>query len=188
MQADELENLLRRWGRVFGEPPPSEWDEESSGTETGQTHALVQAAKSDGLSVLKMNTTLSKLRDRLRKQRREAILGDKLKKGFSDPRELLEEHRCWGSESRGGKKPMHIDPLADWVDRTAVQLYENDQTLAVVLRIEYCTRGRHRDKLPKVQNILEQPRMTLRQYRQHLDQARTWMDGALSVKKRQRVT
>lgn len=188
MKPDELENLLRRWGRVFGEPPPDEWDEESSGTETGATHALVQAAKVDGKSVLKLNTTLSKLRDRLRKQRRELILGEKLKKGYSDPRELLEEHRCYGFESRGGKKPMHIDPVADWVDRTALQLYENDQTLAVVLRIEYCTRGRHRDKLPKVQSILEQPRMTLRQYRQHLDQARTWMDGAMSVKKGMRVT
>lgn len=184
MQPDELENLLRRWGRVFGEPPPSEWDEEKSGTETGSTHALVQAARSDGLSVLKMNMTLAKLRDKLRRQRRESILGEKLLKGYHDPRELMEEHRCYGFETRGGRKPMHVDPVADWVDRTAVQLYENDQTLAVVLRIEYCTRGRHRDKLPRVQSILENPRMSLRQYRQHLDQARAWMDGALSVKKR----
>lgn len=185
MQADELENLLRRWGRVFGEPPPSEWDEESSGTETGQTHALVQAARADGKSVLKLNTTLSKLRDKLRKQRREQILGEKLKKGYGDPRELLEEHRCYGFESRGGKKPMYIDPVADWVDRTAVQLYENDQTLAVVLRIEYCTRGNRAEvKLPKVRKILGMPTMKLRRYRLELEAAKDWMMRKLSCQKR----
>lgn len=179
MDAKELDSLLRHWGRVFGEKPPKEWDEDESGSEMGQTHALVQAMRVDGKSNLLLDTALAKLRDRLKRARiKTAKLTSK-----HDPRELMAEHRCFGFQSRGGPKPMYVDPAADWVDRVAIELDRHDHTQGVVLRYEYCTRGRHRDKLGEVQKVLQAPRMSLRQYRMALDYARVWMNGALSIKK-----
>jgi hypothetical protein len=177
MQADDVEQLLRRWGRWFGEAPPAEWDEDSSGTEQGQTHVLLQAMRVDGRVALALDTRLAKLRDRLRRRAASEIR----KSGeFSDSREAFAEHLCWGAQSRGGPKPLRMDPTADWVDRLACQLFAHRPVPGVILRIEYCTRGRHRDKLPRAQDILDDPHLKLRHFREELAYARAWMTGAMA--------
>lgn len=179
----DLETLLRRWGRFYGEPRPAEWDEDSSGDEAGQTiHVLDSAARSSGTSKATDMADQAK-RARRRDTVKKAMKASLVLKGSFDKREYFEGHTCYGHASRGGPKPMYTDPLATWVDKTAIQLYTADMVRGVVLRIEYCTRGKHRDKLPVVQKIVNDCHMSLRKYRQHLDYARVWMDGALFVKK-----
>jgi hypothetical protein len=179
MQADDLERLLRHWGRIYGWPPPDEWDEDDSEGLQGQTHALVAAMRVDGRVQLKLDTQLAKLRDKLKRRASQAL---RKTDDFRDPRELHEEHRCYGSESRGGAKPMKVHPEADHVDRVVVQLYTFNPVQGVIIRIEYCTRGlRHRDKAAMAGRILDNPHLTLRQYRLYLEHARIWMLGAMSV-------
>lgn len=176
MQADELERLLRHWGRVYGWPKPDEWDEDDSGGLQGQTHVLVAALRSDGKVALKLDTELAKLRDRLRrKARAQARRTDE----FHDPRELQVEHRCYGAESRGGPKPMKAHPEADHVDHLVVRLFGIRPVQGVIIRAEYCTRGRQRDKCRRAGAVLDNPHLTLRQYRLQLSEARNWLHGAV---------
>lgn len=178
MQADELERLLRHWGRIYGWPKPDEWDEDDSGGLQGQTHVLLAAMRSDGRSALKLDTSLAKLRDRLnRRARNQARKTD----DFHDPREVMEEHRCYGAESRGGVKPMRSHPEADHVDHLVVQLYTHNPVQGVIIRVEYCTRGRHRDKTARAGAVLDNPHLSLRQYRMYLEHARIWLLGAMTA-------
>lgn len=178
MQADELDRLLRHWGRIYGWPRPDEWDEDESAVLDGRPHPLVAAQRVDGRSCLKLDTQLAQLRMRLRRRARAAA---RKQDDHRDWREITEEHRCYGAESRGGAKPSKVHPDADWVDRTALLLWNTSPVQGVILRIEYCTRGRQREKLPRAGAILDNPHLKLRYYRDQLALAKTWMHGALSA-------
>lgn len=173
-----FERLMRYWGRVYGWPKPDEWDEDESAVLDGRPHPLVAAQRVDGRSELKMDNELAKLRTRLRRRKQATARKENT---HGDWRELAAEHRCYGAESRGGAKPMKAHPDADWVDRVALMLWSTNPVQGVILRIEYCTRGRHREKLPRAGAILDNPHLKLRYYRDQLEKAKTWMHGALSA-------
>lgn len=178
MQSDQVERLLRHWGRVYGWGKPDEWDEDETQELGGKPHPLVAAQRIDGRSELKMAGELAALRRRLR---RRAQAQARKTDTFHDPRELAAEHVCYGVESRGGVKPMKKHPDADWVDSLVLRMYQDYPVQAVIIRIEYCTYARHKAKAAWAGQLLDNPHLKLKYYRDQLAMARVWMAGAMSA-------
>lgn len=168
MQSDELEHLLRLWGRYFGEERPREWDEDSScglGIMSSILIDRVKVGKGPQDNI-----------ERQRRLRRTVFMSNEKGRRVID-HEKSELHQCHARETQGaGERPWLPDPRADHVDRLCVRLYEHNPVQAVVLRIEYCTRGtKKHDKLPRARFILDNPHLKMRHYRMELDIARDWM-------------
>lgn len=160
MTPDELETLLRRWGRVFSRPPAQEWDEDSSGGSAGLTSAL--------LSRLHVG---------------EGARTPKRRKPFdplNDIRGML-KLTARGKESRGGSRVWNAPPDIEACEVAALALYRFDTLRGVVLRVEYCIPGRQREKAYTVGQTEGVSRITLRRYRHELDFARAFMAGSLAT-------
>lgn len=163
MDATQLEQLLRKWGRVFGPAPAAEWDEDDSGGSGGLTQDL-----------------LRKLRVGLAAVGAEPVLGETVVRA-AGTRDVVRTHfTAKGRESQGGTRVWTPDPEAERVECAALRLYRYNRLQGVVLRFEYCYRGRHSEKAQLVATCLEMPDLKVRRYRQELDIARAWMAGALA--------
>jgi hypothetical protein len=169
---DDLEFVLRRWGRVFGERPPSEWEEETSPYPQPLAQAMEFAPGS---------------RDKRRAQFRDgrgrrAILAQAAGLRTKDTPDVLAPG--WaadpirGHQTRGIGRPWHPDPIAEVVELAALDLHAFDPWQGVCLRLEYCARGFQADKAVRAGLILERT-IKLRRYRQELDMAKGWMAGHL---------
>lgn len=158
MTADELESILRRWGHVFGEPRPSEWQEPSSGDMGAMTEKLRQRLHIGAGIVRSAPATLRE--------------GDRGKV------------RC--KETRGGERPWCPPPELLAVEHAVQDLYYVDSLRSVIIRAEYCLRGmRQREKAIRVgQYEGINLRLPLRRYRYELDFARQWISGRLYGKSR----
>lgn len=159
----ELDEMLRRWARAFGVRPPPEWDEDASDDLAGSTHVLLRAVR--------VGTRSRKRRRRLRTY---------TTKDGSVGVEPAPESFCYGKESQGGARPMHIDPVAEAVDVALLELYRVDPMQSVVLKIEYGT-GRRRRK-ERVHDAGEKlgERITAHRYRHELELGRAWLLGRFS--------
>lgn len=169
MNADELERLLRRWGRVFGTAPPREWDEDSSGSLGALTSVLMS----------RMHVGIGSQAGE--KQKRPVWIDPET--GAVIPNYIPGVRRITarGKESASTMRPWNPDTDAEFVELAALDLYRYDRMRGVVIRLEYCCRGhRQKDKAAWVgacEGIDE--RITLRRYRHELDFARQWMAGRL---------
>lgn len=169
----ELELVLRRWGRVFGERPPSEWAEEISPYPQPLAQAMEfapggkdkrRATFRDGHGRRSIMATAAGLRTDQRP--------DVIAPGWAaDP--------IRGSQTRGVGRPWHPDPVAEAVETAALRLHRFDPWKGVCLRLEYCARGFQADKAERAGRILERP-IKLRRYRQEVDMAKVWMAGNLA--------
>ena len=146
---DELERLLRKWGRVFGPPPPSEWDEESSGGAGALTSIAMQIVRV-GVAAIKPEP-----------------FGEGM--GYT----------AKGKPSEGGSSRWQPDLEADAVEQAWLQVYREDKLQGVVIRMHYCLRGRLREKLPLIRDAAEVRRIGLRRAYYVLDDARDAMDERL---------
>lgn len=157
MAPDELENLLRRWGHVFGKPRPNEWDEDSSGD---------------------LGSMTEKLRQRLH-------IGAGIVRTASGKPTEGKSHRVAGKETQGGERPWSPPPELLQVEHAVQDLYYVDKLRSVIIRAEYCLRAmRQREKAIHVGQLEGiSLRIPLRRYRYELDFARQWIAGRMYGKK-----
>lgn len=158
----DLNEMLRRWSRAFGVRPPPEWDEETSDDLAGSTHVLLRAVR--------VGTRAQKRR---RKTRTYTAADGTVNV------EPAPESVCYGKESQGGAKPMHIDPVADAVDLALLELYRVEPMQSVILKIEYGTPGRRKDRVIDAGARLGQ-KITGHRYRHELELGRAWLLGRFS--------
>lgn len=161
----DLKVYLRQWGRVMGVRRGPEWDGEYSGELAGQTHVLLRAVRAE-----------TKVTPRGR--RRRSYMGAD-GKHRSEP---APENICYGTESRGGTKPMTLDPVVELVDVAVLELHRWKKSAGVVVRLEYCAGPiGQKAKAHTASEILGE-RMTARQYRRELETAHVWLSGRLPTR------
>lgn len=156
----DLEDFLRRWGRVYGQRPPTEWDLPTSLTPSPSAAAMNRAPASE-----------------MGRARRLGLL-DHVNTGEKSPAPNWHQYAVTCSETRTPRgEPVH-DEFADRIEREAIRLYRFSALLGVVLRVNYCMRGTHAEKAEWAGTILGTG-LTRNRYRDELDKARAWMSGAL---------
>lgn len=167
LTAEDIEERLRLWGRIFGERS-REYDEPSSGTLRGSMSSVLGRVHiGEGLSA------------RRRRKLREYLDA----KGVVR-KEFAPEFRVAGKETRTTSDVWNPPRELMEVEEAAIDLYHFNRLRGVVLRVEYCVRFRlQREKavmVGKCEGIDE--RITLRRYRHELDYARMWMFGRLNAR------
>lgn len=168
MDRVELERLLRKWGRWFGQLPPREWDEDSSQGVGMLTGVLLQRMRV-GVAAVGVEPVLAERT--IRGPHGEAVT---IRQAFT----------AKGKQSEGGERPWLPDLEAEGVEVAALHLYRYDRMRAVVLRCDYCLYGPRREvKLPVAQKCLDFPKLGMRRYRMELDLAKEWMAGAIFGKR-----
>lgn len=170
---DELELVLRRWGRVFGERPPSEWEEEVS----PYPQPLAQAMEFAPGGKDKRRADFRDGRGRRAIMANTAGLVTQQTPDVIAPGWAADPIR--GSQTRGIGRPWHPDPVAEVVELAALALHRFDVWKGVCLRLEYCARGFQADKAVRAGVILGRTIKT-RRYRIELDMAKVWMAGKLT--------
>jgi hypothetical protein len=165
MKPEELESLLRLWGRVFGTAPPREWDEDTSEGAAGATSSLLG----------KLHVGIGSRTLQIRKP--VVWINPETGAVVRQWRQLTAR----GKETRRVHAPIwNPNPEAERVELAALDLYRIDRLRGVVIRMEYCLRGaRQRDKARFVGACEGVERITLRRYRHELDFGRAWMGGRL---------
>ena len=168
----EVEALLRRWGRVFGQRPQT--DEEPT---SGYRHPIALAMEH---APGKADKRVASHRDG-RAQR--IILGEAAGLTTQDgkrtrPVPVWATEPVTGTQTQGARGRWYPDPEADRVELAWHDLYRCARLPAIVLRCEYCLRGAQQDKCSAAIEITSAP-MKLRRYRIELETARVWMHGRL---------
>lgn len=180
MTMDELETLLRAWGRVFGERPPV--DEEDDSRRAPAVHALargMEMAPGRRHAVIRQRTTLHRggiARRTLMAQAAGAeTVGIRIvPASYVDP-VPCKETRSYRSESRDWPVP----PELARVERAALDLMAFDDFRGRCLRVNYCTRGSHEDKVLRLGVSLGRD-VKLKSYRDAIAAARIWMHARLA--------
>jgi len=169
-KSDKLDQTLRHWGRSFGERPPAEWDEDDSGG-----------------SGLLTGVLLDSLRVGMAKVGAEPIMGERVERNGTQIALLSQRFTAKGRQSEGGPRVWHPDPLAERVELAWLDMYRlrdpdprNSWSMrAIVLRVEYCTRGHRRDKVIRAAKHLEVRKLRIRRYNLELASALVYMRGRL---------
>jgi hypothetical protein len=176
----ELEYCLRRWGRAFGERPEvvddTDLDDAIDSNRRKNADSLIALAMEHGLKTKRteaapMHTNRS--RGRLLLQGAAAGL-------LTNDGKATRAAPAWAVDPiRPPSGSGYSDPVAEAVERAALQLYSFDRFMGVVLRVEYCALGRFREKVERAGKCLE-VNMPARVYRQNLDRAKVWLAGRLA--------
>jgi hypothetical protein len=160
----ELEIRLRKWGRVFGPPPPAEWDEEKSGTRGAKLPILLGGAR------LGMMTLTDE----------PLIHGKWLKGPFGDKEFVPTRWTAKGKQSDSGRGVWHPDPDADGVEQVMLELYRIHPVRACALRAHYCLRLSRVWGTWQVCKWLD-IRLTRANYRREFEFGRVWIGGRLRL-------
>lgn len=169
LTAEEIEDRLRLWGRIFGEKPTKDYDEDSSGTLAGAMSCVLGSAHIGGGSAA-----------RAKRKTREFI-----DKDGNIRKEVAPVFRVAGKETRTTSRVWNPPRELMEVEDGAIDLYHYDRLRGVILRVEYCVRFRlQREKaimVGKVEGI--DARISLRRYRHELECARVYMASWLRHRK-----
>lgn len=177
---DDLEFCLRRWGRAFGEAPPEEWDETDVAAPAGEN--TIATAMEFAPPKVEIDRRLNLHRSSARLRINGAAAGLQTDKGSVAPVPswAVDPIRAPRQTSSGGGSVWAPDPIAEVVERSALRLYEFDRYMGICLRVEYCVRGKFREKVERAGYYLS-VRLTLKLYRTNLDKAKVWMAGRLAI-------
>ena len=149
MDSTDLHHVLTRWGRAFGEPPPSEWQEESSSGSGALTGVLID--------FIRVGVAASG----------PAPFGEG--KGYT----------ALCKASAPGRREWQPDLVSEAVEVAWLGLYRHSPTQAVILRMEYCWRGSRSERVAMAAKCLGLRRMAKRVYREGLQAARDSIDDRL---------
>lgn len=182
MTQDELETLLRRWGRVFGErpaPDPSYEDERPAAASHPIARGMETAPKRKS-EWLRQKTSLNRA-GQDRRAYMAAVAASGVRGGIGlriVPATFVDaipcvETRSYRSEARDWPVPVDVSK----VERAALDLKGFAEIRYDCLRITYCTlptgRG-HREKAAKLG-------LKLKSFRDELAAARLWLHGRLTA-------
>lgn len=175
MREDDLEELLRRWGRVYGERSPvGEWGEEvsqASAMAGGYGNSVLAAAMDYAPGRVERSVSVA--------FKRKVQAGERV--WSRDPIACTESRHYSGALYFSGAEVGRVDPDVGRVERAAVDLYRIDTQRGLVLRAQYCTRGTQQEKTDWVNAEGRATALTLRTFRSELVAARAWMHGRLTV-------
>lgn len=168
LTAEDIEERLRLWGRIFGEKTGSDDYEDSSGTLRGCLSNVT-----GGLHIG------SGLIARGRRKLREYVDANGNVRKETAPRFTVA-----GKETRTIADVWNPPRELMEVEEAAIDLYHYDRLRGVVLRVEYCIRFRRQREKAVMVGQFEgiDDRISLRRYRHELDFARSWMAGRLNAK------
>jgi hypothetical protein len=186
--AKDLEFCLRRWGRAFGErpePTPEELDldDEIAANRAKAADSLIAKAMQHGLrskrdEAAPMHTNRSRGR-LLHMGAGAGLLSHDGKAPRPVPAWAVDPVRAPSSHGGGGSVSHYADPVAEVIERAALQLWDFDRFMAVCLRVEYCTLGKFRAKVERAGKHLG-VMMPARVYRGNVDKAKVWIAGRLA--------
>lgn len=186
MTNDQLETLLRAWGRVMGERPPVDEEERDAPT----VHALargMQFAPGKRQQVIRERTAMHRAGHDRRAYMAQAAGGAAVGLRvvgacFVDPVPCTET-RSYRSEARDWPVP----PEVARVERAALDLQALDDFRGRCLRANYCLRGSHEEKLMRMMATMEAAALDalggwvkLKRFRDEVAFARVWMHGRLA--------
>lgn len=156
---DELEAMLRLWGRYYGERPPPEWDELEPADATA-SHPIARAmefAGGDNSPASRSARAMSKLR--------------------KTPTWGFDPVVCTETRTRRIATPEDMPPVVQRVQRAALDLYRLDTLGGTVLRFEYCKRGPQVEKAALLATVGFP--VGVRVYRENLAFAKGWIGARL---------
>jgi hypothetical protein len=179
MTTDELETLLRAWGRVYGERPAVD-DNDGTGPATHPLARGMEFAPGKRIVLIRQRTNMDRGGVARRRMMAQAAGGATvglrvLQAAYVDPVPCVETRPAiFGL----GERSRPVPPELQRVQRAALDLHAIDTLRGLVLRINYCTLGPHDDKALDVGQRLGSP-VGLRVYRESLAHAKGWMHGRL---------
>lgn len=174
MDENALEELLRRWGRMYGEGAPNDDGDDvgfASMVGAGTAHPLAVAMEyapgRRGIRTLDVA------------YRRMVRPGEKA--WSRDPVRCTETKHYAGALYFSGAETGRVEPEVSRVEKAALDLYRVSTIRGLVLRAQYCKRGSQQDKTDWINAQGRGSVLKLRMYREELAHARTWMQGRLSA-------
>jgi hypothetical protein len=182
MTGDELETLLRAWGRVYGERPPVDVEERDAPA----THPLARGmefAPGKKSAVIRQRTHMDRAGFDRRRMMAAAVKDGcpSLRRmqivpmGFVDP-VPSRETRSYRMEARDWPVP----PELQRVQRAALDLHGIDTLKGLVLRVHYCTRHPNIDDKAADVTLRFRSPVGTRVYREALAGAKGWMQCELA--------
>lgn len=172
MKDADFEELLRRWGRVYGEQAPPEWAEEGAASLLmvgNGTHPLAVAME---YAPGKVDRTVSvAYRRRTRPGERD---------WSRDPIACTESRHYAGALYFSGNEQARVAPEVSKVERAAMDLYRINTLRGLVLRGQYCRRGPQAEQVEWINGLGRGIAVNLRSYREELAHARTWVHARIA--------
>ncbi len=183
MTRDELECLLKAWGRAYGEGAAREWDEGTSDAVmpgAGGMHPIAAAMEfaPGRRGVIRARTHM----DRGGYGRRSMMAAAAGVKGLSVvPAAFVDPIRATSSRS-GPRQARPVPPEIQLVQRAALDLHALDPVRGICLRVHYCTRASLEERASDARSRVQRFRrgLTLRSYRDEVAHARTWVHARLA--------
>lgn len=182
MTPDELETLLRAWGRAYGESRPDEWAEDESPTGDSPTARGLAFAPGSRTEAVRQ----------LASQKR-AGYGRLALMAASSGVQGMAMVPTWACEpvrarglvrTTGGVGPSSdawFTPEVERVQSAWIAMHRYDRLRAICLQVEYQVRGiRQRDKAAMVAGRTLQ-QVGLKRYRDELRAARVWIHARLAA-------
>lgn len=169
MKDADFEELLRRWGRVYGEHAPAEWQEEESASLMvgGGAHPLAVAMEyAPGKAQRSVSVAYARPRAAVRDWR--------------DPTPCRESRHYAGALYFSGAEVARVEPEVSRVERAVMDLYRINTCRGLVMRGQYCRRGPQAEQVEWINGLDRAIVLTLRSYREELAHARTWVHARIA--------
>jgi hypothetical protein len=180
MTDDHFEDLLRKWGRLLGERPPSEWgDEVPVGYLPQSSHPLSRVGAPP--KIIRQRTTMDRGGIERRGLLAQAAVKDVRLTMRVVPASFVDHVPC--SETRSMRDPARDFPMpmeVAKIERAALDLYSINRLRGLCLRMAYCTRGSRDEKAQRVAGMLGEP-VNGERYKNELRFAKVWVHGRVAA-------
>lgn len=139
MNNDTLENLLRLWGRIYGEPKPAEWDEVDIGSAhvTNPIQRGMEFAPGSRAEFVRQRTSMDRGGQSRRRMMAQAAGVERLR---MVPAALVDPVRCVATPS-GSASAWREIPEVEAVQMAWKSLFKVDELQANVVRVEFQVRA-----------------------------------------------
>lgn len=187
MTSDELETLLRAWGRVMGERPPVD---DGDDRPSRAVHALargMEMAPGKRQVVIRERTAMHRAgqgrRALMAVAAGGAAVGMRLAPTWAVDPVHFTETRSYRNESRDWPIPPEILR----VERAAIDLQKIDDLRGRCLRVRYCMRASDEERVMRMMASMDLAALEkiggylkLKRFRDEVAYARVWMHGRLA--------
>jgi hypothetical protein len=171
MKDAEFEDLLRRWGRVYGEQAPAEWEEEGT--------ASLMAVGGAAAHPIAMAMEYARGKD----DRMVAVAYARPRaavRAWRDPMPCTESRHYSGALYFSGSEQSRVAPDVSQVERAVMDLFRIDTLRGLIMRGQYCRRGPARDQVEWINGLDRGIAVNLRTFRDELAHARTWVHARIA--------
>lgn len=181
---EAFENLLRAWGRCYGERPEYDSPEDARAPDVHPLAVAMRFAPGKRTEIIRQRTTMDRggvaRRTLMAERANEGVRNPRMRvvpASYVDPVPCSETKRAFygfGEVSR----PAH--PELQRVERAVLDLQAIEPLRGLVMRVNYCSLGPHEEKAERVAAKIGQP-VKLRRYRDELLLAKVWVHGRIAA-------